>query len=175
MGGFIVGFDSDPQDIFRRQFEFIQQSGVVTAMVGLLTALPQTELYRRLAREGRILAETCGNNTDAAINFITRLDREFLISGYRELMRELYEPRNYYARIRAFLRTYRPSGPSMRLSRPEVKAFLKSLWVLGVWHKGRLGYWGLFWSTLLASPKKFHTAMELSIIGHHFRRVASRL
>ncbi len=175
MGGFIVGFDSDPQDIFRRQFEFIQQSGVVTAMVGLLTALPQTELYRRLAREGRILAETCGNNTDAAINFITRLDREFLISGYRELMRELYEPRNYYARIRAFLRTYQPGGPAMRLSRPEVKAFLKSLWVLGVWHKGRLGYWGLFWSTLLASPKKFHTAMELSIMGHHFRRVASRL
>jgi len=175
MGGFIVGFDSDPQDIFRRQFEFIQQSGVVTAMVGLLTALPQTELYRRLAREGRILAETCGNNTDAAINFITRLDREFLISGYRELMRELYEPGNYYARIRAFLRTYQPGGPSMRLSRPEVKAFLKSLWLLGVWHKGRLGYWGLFWSTLLASPKKFHTAMELSIIGHHFRRVANRL
>ena len=175
MGGFIVGFDSDPQDIFRRQFEFIQQSGVVTAMVGLLTALPQTELYRRLAREGRILADTCGNNTDAAINFITRLDREFLISGYRELMRELYEPRHYYSRIRAFLRIYRPRGPAMRLSGAEVRAFLRSLWLLGVWHRGRLGYWRLFWSTLLASPGKFHTAMELSIIGHHFRRIASRL
>ena len=175
MGGFIVGFDSDPKDIFRRQFEFIQQSGVVTAMVGLLTALPQTELYRRLAREGRILAETCGNNTGAAINFITRLDREFLISGYRELMRELYEPKNYYRRVRTFLRTYRPGGPSVRLSQADVTAFLKSLWVLGVWHRGRLGYWRLLWVTLLASPRKFHTAMELSIIGHHFRRVANRL
>ena len=175
MGGFIVGFDSDPRDIFRRQFEFIQQSGVVTAMVGVLNALPQTELYRRLAREGRILAETCGNNTDAAINFVTRLDREFLISGYRDLMRDLYEPRNYYRRIRAFLRNYQPRGPSLRLSRADLKAFLKSLWVLGVWRRGRRAYWAFFWSTLFASPRKFHTAMELSILGHHFRRMASRL
>ena len=175
MGGFIIGFDSDPQDIFRRQFEFIQQSGVVTAMVGLLTALPETALYRRLAREGRILAETCGNNTGAAINFVTRLDREFLLSGYSELMRRLYEPKHYYRRIRAFLRTYQPRGPSVRLSGSEVKAFLKSLWLLGVWHAGRRAYWWLFWSTLLASPRKFHAAMELSILGYHFRRIANRL
>ena len=175
MGGFIIGFDSDPQDIFRRQFEFIQQSGVVTAMVGLLTALPETALYRRLAREGRILAETCGNNTDAAINFVTRLDREFLIAGYSELMRKLYEPKHYYRRIRAFLRTYQPRGPSVRLSGSEVKAFLKSLWVLGVRHAGRRAYWGLFWSTLLVNPRKFHTAMELSILGYHFRRIANCL
>ncbi|MBI2317395.1 MAG: DUF4070 domain-containing protein [Betaproteobacteria bacterium] len=175
MGGFIVGFDSDTKDIFKRQFEFIQQSGVVTAMVGLLTALPQTELYRRLAREGRILAETCGNNTDAAVNFITRLDRDFLISGYRELMRKLYEPKHYYRRIRVFLRSYVPQGPTPRLSGADVKAFLRSLWVLGVWQRGRLGYWGLFWSTLFASPKKFRAAMELSIMGLHFRRVAGNL
>ncbi|MDD5177522.1 MAG: B12-binding domain-containing radical SAM protein [Sterolibacterium sp.] len=175
MGGFIVGFDNDPRDIFRRQFEFIQQTGLVTAMVGLLTALPQTELYLRLAREGRILAETCGNNTDAAINFVTRLDREFLISGYRELMRDLYEPKNYYRRIHTFLLNYQPSGPSLRLSGTDVKAFVKSLWVLGVWCRGRFAYWGFFWSTLLSSPKKFHTAMELTILGHHFRRMASRL
>ena len=175
MGGFIVGFDSDPRDIFRRQFEFIQQSGVVTAMVGLLSALPQTALYRRLAAEGRILSETCGNNTDAAINFVTRLDPEFLLSGYRELMRRLYEPANYYRRIRTFLRTYQPRGPSTRLSGAEAKAFLKSLWVLGVRHSGRGPFWGLLLRTLLASPRKFRAAMELSILGHHFRRVANGL
>ena len=54
MGGFIVGFDSDKSDIFKRQFEFIQRSGVATAMVGLLTALPQTRLWQRLKREGRL-------------------------------------------------------------------------------------------------------------------------
>ena len=175
MGGFIVGFDSDPADIFRRQFEFIQRSGVVTAMVGLLSALPQTALYRRLAAEGRILSETCGNNTDAAINFATRLDPEFLRSGYRELMRRLYEPANYYRRIRTFLRSYRPRGPSARLSGADLRAFLRSLWVLGFRHAGRVPFWLLLWTTLLASPRKFRAAMELSILGHHFRRVANSL
>jgi len=175
MGGFIVGFDSDPQDIFARQFEFIQRTGVVTAMVGLLTALPQTALYRRLAREGRILAETCGNNTDAVLNFVTRLDRELMISEYRELMRKLYAPRNYYRRIHAFLRCFEPRGPMPRLSPADLKAFLKSLWLLGVWHPGRSRYWMLFWSTLLASPRKLPVAVELSILGYHFRKVASSL
>jgi len=175
MGGFIVGFDSDPSDIFRRQFEFIQQTGVVTAMVGLLSALPETALYKRLAREGRILAESRGNNTGAAINFVTRLDREFLISGYRDLMRRLYEPANYYRRIRTFLSTYQPRGPGSRLSPSDVSAFLKSLWVLGMRNAGRLQFWGLFWSTLLARPRKFRAAIELSILGHHFRSVASRI
>ncbi|MDE2260513.1 MAG: B12-binding domain-containing radical SAM protein [Betaproteobacteria bacterium] len=175
MGGFIVGFDSDPPDIFARQFEFIQRTGVVTAMVGLLTALPQTVLYQRLAREGRLLAETCGNNTDAAINFVTRLDREFIISGYKDLMRKLYAPSHYNRRIRAFLQDFEPRGPATRLSWPDVQAFLKSLWLLGVWHGGRGAYWSLFWSTLLARPRKFRAAMELSILGHHYRRIANGL
>jgi len=175
MGGFIVGFDSDPPDIFARQFDFIQRTGVVTAMVGLLTALPQTALYQRLSREGRLIAETCGNNTDAAINFVTHLDREFIVSGYKELMRKLYAPRSYYHRIRAFLRTFEPRGPTMRLSPSDIKAFVKSLWLLGVWHKGRRGYWGIFWWALLSGPRKFQAAMELSIIGYHFRRIANAL
>jgi radical SAM superfamily enzyme YgiQ (UPF0313 family) len=175
MGGFIVGFDSDPQDIFARQFEFIQRTGVVTAMVGLLTALPETALYRRLVREGRILAETGGNNTDAVLNFVTRLDREFMISGYRDLMRKLYAPGNYYRRIRAFLRSFEPRGPARRLSPSDVKAFLKSLWLLGMWQRGRRHYWLLFWSTLVTCPRKLHAAVELSIMGYHFRKVASTL
>ncbi len=175
MAGFIIGFDSDPPDIFARQFEFIQRTGVVTAMVGLLTALPQTVLHRRLAREGRLLAETCGNNTDAAVNFVTRLDRDFIISGYKELMRKLYAPRHYHHRIRALLRTLERRGPVMRLSWSDLRAFLKSLWLLGVWHRGRREYWGLFWWTLLSRPRKFPAAMELAILGHHYRRVADAL
>jgi radical SAM superfamily enzyme YgiQ (UPF0313 family) len=175
MGGFIVGFDNDRDDIFRRQFEFIQRSGVVTAMVGLLSALPQTALYQRLAREGRILAESCGNNTDAVVNFVTRLDRELLLSGYRDLMRALYHPANYYRRVRTFLAAWRPRGPGLRLSAADTRAFLRSLWVLGLRDPGRWGFWRLMVSTLLASPAKFRTAMELSIIGLHFRRIAATL
>ena len=175
MGGFIVGFDNDPLDVFRRQFEFIQRSGVVTAMVGLLTALPQTRLYERLAREGRMLAGSIGNNTAAVLNFVPRLDRGWLLSEYRQLMRSLYAPENYYRRVRAFLANWRPQGPRTRLASSDLKAFLRSLWTLGVRQRGRLAYWRLFWTTLLAQPRKFHAAMELAIIGYHFRAIADRL
>ena len=175
MGGFIVGFDSDRHDIFKRQFEFIQRSGVVTAMVGLLTALPQTRLYQRLVREGRLLAASTGNNTQAALNFLPKLNREYLIGGYRDLMNKLYEPRHYYQRIRTFLRHHRPNGPRLRLSRSDFQAFLKSFWLLGVRHRGRRAYWWLCLTTLLRRPRQFQQAMELAIIGYHFRRLAQLL
>jgi radical SAM superfamily enzyme YgiQ (UPF0313 family) len=175
MGGFIVGFDSDPRDIFRRQFDFVQRAGVVTAMVGLLSALPQTRLYARLAGEGRMLAQSVGDNTSAVLNFVPRLDRAHLVEGYRELMRSLYAPENYYARIRSFLAVWRPRGPATRLAAGDVRAFLRSMWELGVRHRGRGGYWRLFWTTLLVRPRQFPAAIELAILGHHFRTVAERL
>ncbi|MBI5386723.1 MAG: DUF4070 domain-containing protein [Verrucomicrobia bacterium] len=175
MGGFIVGFDSDKHDIFKRQFEFIQRSGVATAMVGLLTALPQTRLWQRLKREGRLETASTGNNTDAALNFKPKLSKEFLVSGYRDLMKKLYEPRHYYQRIRTFLKSHRPSGPRLRFSWADGAAFLKSFWVLGVRDRGRVAYWRLFWSTLLRRPRQFHQAIELAIMGYHFRRVAKAL
>jgi radical SAM superfamily enzyme YgiQ (UPF0313 family) len=175
MGGFIVGFDSDKQDIFKRQFEFIQRSGVVTAMVGLLMALPQTRLYERLRQEGRLETESDGNNTQAVLNFRPKLNREFLQAGYRELMTKLYEPKAYYQRIRTFLKNYCPGGPAPRLSRADIGALVKSFWLLGIWHHGRIGYWRLFWTTLLRRPLQFPHAIELAIMGYHFRRVASLL
>ena len=175
MGGFIVGFDHDGPDIFERQFEFIQRSGVVTAMVGLLNALPETRLYRRLMKEGRLESDTTGNNTRATLNFRPKMSREFLINGYRDLMKRLYEPRHYYERIRTFLARQKPCEPRLHLSRSDLEAFVKSLWLLGVWHQGRLAYWRLFVTALLGRPRQFTKAMELAIMGHHFRRVASDL
>lgn len=175
MGGFIVGFDSDTGDIFKQQFNFIQCSGVVTAMVGLLTALPETRLYRRLSREGRLLADSAGNNTAATLNFLPRLDREFLEQGYRDLMRRLYEPRHYYRRIRIFLRHHASTGEGLRLSKADLITFVKSLWLLGVWHRGRLAYWRFSATTLLLQPRQLRVAIELAITGHHFRTVAARL
>lgn len=175
MGGFIVGFDSDTRDVFKQQFDFIQRSGVATAMVGLLTALPQTRLYQRLLREGRLLAESTGNNTRAVLNFRPKLNREYLESGYRELMRRLYEPGNYYHRIRTFLKNYRPAGERLRVSRADLIAFIKSFWLLGVWYRGRWAYWRFFAGTLVRRPRQFRVAIELAIFGHHFRRVAAAL
>jgi radical SAM superfamily enzyme YgiQ (UPF0313 family) len=172
MGGFIVGFDSDKADVFKRQFEFIQRSGVVTAMVGLLTALPKTRLYDRLKTEGRLVAETSGNNTDSALNFKPKLNREFLQSGYRDLMKKLYEPKVYYQRVRVFLKNHKTTAPSLRLSRADFMAFIKSLWLLGVWYRGRRAYWRFFLGTLVHRPRQFRRAIEFAIVGYHFRRVA---
>jgi radical SAM superfamily enzyme YgiQ (UPF0313 family) len=175
MGGFIVGFDNDQADIFKRQFEFIQHSGVVTAMVGLLTALPQTRLWQRLKREGRLESVSSGNNTQAELNFKPKLDREFLQSGYRELMKKLYEPKVYYQRVRTFLKNHRSANPRLRLSWADFMAFVKSFWLLGVWYRGRVAYWRFFWSTLLRRPRHFRRAIEFAIVGYHFRRVARQL
>jgi radical SAM superfamily enzyme YgiQ (UPF0313 family) len=173
MGGFIVGFDSDKSDIFKRQFEFIQRSGVVTAMVGLLTALPQTRLWNRLKKEGRLESETSGNNVDSALNFKPKLSREFLQSGYRDLMKKLYEPKAYYQRVRTFLKNHKNTAPSSRrLSPADFLAFVKSFWLLGIWYRGRVAYWRFFWSTLLRRPSKFRQAIEFAILGYHFRRIA---
>ena len=175
MGGFIVGFDSDSEGIFARQRRFIQEAGVVTAMVGLLTALPQTRLFARLKEEGRILSESTGNNVEAVLNFVPKLDREMLIEGYRALVKNLYSPKVYYRRALTFLRQYRRRGPRGGLCWCDVRAFLNSLWVMGIRTRGRREYWKFVTKSLLFHPRAFAQAMNLAIVGYHFRKVAASM
>lgn len=175
MGGFIVGFDSDQQNIFDRQQRFIQDAGVVTAMVGLLTALPRTRLFNRLKEEGRLLCESTGNNLDTVLNFVPRMDRATLVSGYRRLMQRLYAPRAYYRRALTFLRSYRPTGPRIAANWSELGAFVRSLWVLGVRTRGRRAYWKFLGWSLLRHPRSFGDAARLAITGYHFRRIAAQI
>lgn len=175
MGGFIVGFDNDTSNIFERQRRFIEESGIVTAMVGLLTALPETRLFHRLREEGRLLAHSTGNNLDAVLNFIPKLDRETLIEGYRDLVKRIYSPRDYYKRVLIFLQTYKPSGPKVRLSATDIRAFFHSLWTLGVRTRGRFEYWKFMTRALATHPRAFSEAMTLAITGYHFRQVAGTI
>ncbi len=175
MGGFIVGFDSDSPSIFERQRRFIQEAGVVTAMVGLLNALPQTRLFARLKHEGRLLGESTGNNLDAVLNFVPKLDRHVLVDGYRALVKHLYSPREYYRRALTFLREYRHRGPRIRRPWSDFRAFLRSLWTMGVCTRGRREYWKYFVKALVFYPRAFGEAMHLAILGHHFRKVAASL
>lgn len=175
LGGFIIGFDSDEPDIFERQFAFIQKAGVPTAMVGLLQAVPRSRLYQRLAGEGRLRGASRGDNTRATFNFEPRLDRDFLVRSYRQLMRRLYEPGTYYRRIQTFLDAHRPRGPRMPYAWSDIEAFLKSLWLLGVIHSGRRAYWSFLTRTVLRHPDRFGVAVTLAITGFHFRRVSASL
>jgi radical SAM superfamily enzyme YgiQ (UPF0313 family) len=101
-GGFIIGFDSDTPSIFRRQIDFIQNSGIVTAMVGLLQAPLGTRLYQRLAYEGRLEHAFSGDNVDGRTNIIPRMPLDVLQKGYRRVMQSIYSPANYYARVKTF-------------------------------------------------------------------------
>jgi len=175
MGGFIVGFDSDERDIFQRQFDFIQTTGVVTAMVGVLQALPRSRLYQRLAVEGRLRDVSQGDNTQARFNFETRLDRDFLEDNYRRLMKRLYEPGTYYRRIRTFLDAHSMRGPREVLTWRDLRAVVRSLWVMGIRHQGRRQYWSFMAGTLVRHPRQVGVAISLAIMGHHYRQVAAGL
>lgn len=171
-GGFIVGFDSDPKTIFEDQIRFIQESSIVTAMVGLLTALKGTKLYRRLKKENRLVSEETGNNTDGSLNFEPAMDRDVLISGYKRIVGTIYSPRYYYSRVKQFLQEYTPPArPIFRLRPMHIKAILKSILVLGVIGKERVQYWKLMLWALFRRPRCFPLATTLAIYGFHYRRV----
>ena len=171
-GGFIVGFDSDTPTIFERQIEFIQRSGIVTAMVGLLQAPYGTRLHQRLSREGRLLQHFSGNNTDDTMNFQPKMDPQLLHEGYRRILDTIYSPRAYYQRVRTFLCEYRKShAVTPVLTREYLGAFFRSVVNLGLRGKERWEYWKLLGWTLLRRPRLFPQAITFAIYGFHFRRV----
>jgi len=176
-GGFILGFDNDPASIFRSQINFIQNSGIVTAMVGLLNAPRGTRLYQRLKSEDRLLENFSGDNTDCSMNFIPKMDRETLINGYRQILSTIYSPREYYKRVKVFLAEYNPRRKKhvSQLRFWHVWAFARMVWVLGVWDRERIHYWRFFLSTLFKRPGHFPLSMTFAVYGFHFRRVVSRL
>ncbi len=172
-GGFILGFDSDRKTIFDSLADFIQQSGIVTAMVGLLNAPKGTKLYERLKKEDRLLGNSTGNNTDININFIPKMDMTELIEGYKNVLEQIYSPKEYYERVRKFLLEFKPLRLRLipLLGWKDYSAFIKSLFLLGVVHKERKHYWRLLFWTLRKRPTMIAQAVTLSIYGHHFRRV----
>ena len=174
-GGFIVGFDSDAPTVFQRQLEFIQNSGIVTAMVGLLNAPRGTKLYERLKRENRLLGQMTGDNVDGTINFIPRMNVDTLRDGYRNLLRHIYAPGPYYARIRTFLREHRPPRMTASISWRNVRAFIHSGLSLGVFGRERFHYWGLLVWTFFRRPAHLRLSVTLAIYGHHFRKISEGL
>ena len=170
-GGFIVGFDSDTPRIFQQQIEFIQRSGIVTAMVGLLQAPPATRLWERMVREGRLTGAASGNNVAALTNILPKMPLDALYAGYNAVLSHLYAPEHYYARVITFLREFRPPRVSEPIDREQVKALFRSIGRLGIAGKERLQFWKLLVWTLFRRPRLFPQAITLSIYGYHFRRL----
>lgn len=171
-GGFIVGFDNDSPSTFQQQIDFIQKSGIVTAMVGLLQAPLGTRLYARMQKEGRLVAEFTGDNADGSTNIIPKMGLEPLREGYRRILNQIYAPKFYYERVLTFLREYHPPKMRMRFEMQYLLALWRSIDQLGIRGAERLQYWRLFFWTLLRRPRLFPTAITLAIYGFHFRQVA---
>ena len=170
-GGFIVGFDHDLPSIFQRQIDFIQTSGIVTAMVGLLQAPAGTRLYERMKEEGRLKAKFSGDNVDGTSNIIPAMNTEALKEGYRRILDHIYDPKNFYRRIRTFLREYRPPPVRSHLELSHVLALLRSFVRIGILGRERFHYWKLLIWTQFRCPRLIPEAVILAIYGYHFRRV----
>lgn len=170
MAGFIVGFDNDPEDIFDKQVEFIQQSAIPMAMVGLLQALPGTQLYRRLLDEGRILDASQGNNTECKLNFVPRMDPTRLVDGYRSILKRIYEPDAYYHRVCRFLARYKPEHHRPRAI-SDYLALCRSILKQGVFGEDRAKYWRFFLAAATRYRSAFDIAITLAIMGYHFRKL----
>jgi radical SAM superfamily enzyme YgiQ (UPF0313 family) len=173
-GGFIVGFDNDPPSIFEKLTGFIQESGIVTAMVGLLNAPTGTKLQKRLENEGRMLKDFTGNNTDFSINFIPKMDSKALLEGYQKILDKIYSPKYYYERVMRFMKDYEPKKKKVFHLNPNyILALFKSIIKLGVIGEERIYYWKLFFWSLFRKPQLFSLAILFTIYGFHFRRISN--
>ncbi len=174
-GGFIVGFDNDPPSIFEKLTNFIQESGIVTAMVGLLNAPKGTKLQKRLENEGRLLKDFTGNNTDFSINFIPQMSHKTLLDGYKKILDKIYSPQYYYERVTRFLKDFKPKKKVFHLNMSYILALFKSMYRLGLLGEERIYYWKLFFWSLFRKPRLFSLAILFTIYGFHFRRISSSL
>ena len=173
-GGFIVGFDNDPPKIFEELTNFIQQSGIVTAMVGLLNAPKGTKLEKRLQNEGRVLKDFTGNNTDFSINFVPKMGSKALLDGYKKILNKIYSPKYYYERVMRFMSEFEPKKKKVFHLNPNyILALFRSIFKLGVIGEERIYYWKLFLWTLFHKPQLFSLAILFSIYGFHFKKISN--
>jgi radical SAM superfamily enzyme YgiQ (UPF0313 family) len=170
--GFIVGFDSDTPGIFQRQIDFIQKSGIITAMVGLLNAPSRTRLYKRLKKEGRILHTAEGDNTNYTMNFEPVMDKEQLMEGYQSIVKQIYSSKSYHERLKVFLKRFKPRKYNRgRVNKENILALLRSVFYIGILDRSRMEYWKLLTWSLFRKPGVFPLAVTYSIYGYHFRKV----
>jgi radical SAM superfamily enzyme YgiQ (UPF0313 family) len=170
-GGFIVGFDSDKPSVFQRQIDFIQQSGIVTAMVGILQAPIGTRLHQRMSEAGRLRGDWGGDNVEGTSNVVPVMNADMLTKGYRQILEHIYSPLHYHERIRTLLREYGRPKVVTPLSRAEIRAFVLSVFRLGILDKERKQYWKLVGWTSVRRPTMLPLAITLAVFGYHFRKV----
>jgi radical SAM superfamily enzyme YgiQ (UPF0313 family) len=185
MGGFILGFDTDHEDIFDRMVEFIQTSGIPIAMVGLLQAMPGTQLFRRLRGEGRIVDAGGGNNTSLRLNFLPHMDATQLMEGYRSVLKRIYASGAYYERVKLYLSRTQPKPQEHArgeraagqpwMTATNMRALVLSIVRQGVLGRSKWSYWKFVAAAATRYRHCFGTAMTLAVMGYHFQVITRKL
>lgn len=173
--GFILGFDNDKPNVFDKLINLIQDSGIVTAMVGLLNAPPGTKLYHRLMNENRLADSATGDNMDCSTNFIPRMEIGELLRGYLKVLNTIYSQKYFCKRIKTFLRNYNFTHKTKyKLGLRDTMAFFRSIWKIGLVEKGKIHYWMiLLWS--FRDLRRLPLVVRYSIFGFHFRRILKNI
>ncbi|HTN69553.1 MAG TPA: radical SAM protein [Methylomirabilota bacterium] len=178
--GFIVGFDGEDRSVFETQRNFIQASGIGLAMIGLLQAIPHTQLSRRLRGEGRLLErlDVSGNLTVEGINFVPKgvLTKREYLENYGALVREVYEPEAFFARMLPALLSLRTKFPPRAIWKDGRKLFgvlLKEAYYFGIRDKRlRFHFWKAFLQLLWRNPAAMEAFAFDSSVFHHLHQHA---
>ena len=180
MGGFILGLDGETPEVFDLHIEFIQHAAIAMAMEGLLTVLKGTDLYHRLAREGRLRGDTTGNNVDTHLNFVPEMPEAVLKAGYTRVLNTIYDRRleQYFARcwtlVQRLDRRRAPTPMATPLRLPELLRFAGASLRQLVSAQGP-AYLRFLSRVLTRHPAMLREAVTLAAKGYHLRKITEQI
>jgi len=174
-GGFILGFDSDTEDIFEQQILFIERAAVPWAMINFLHAVPRTALYDRMKKEGRLTELSVHNSDSTPPNFQTVLPPLVLLKGFQKTLASIYDPTKFYERAWRSLQFWQTRNCQRPAQQPGWVDMAKII-LRSIWHQGlRSSYRRPYWKYLLrlvtrcsTDPAKIWMGCTIMIAGHHF-------
>jgi radical SAM superfamily enzyme YgiQ (UPF0313 family) len=179
-GGYIIGFDSESSQIADNMINSIQKSGICMAMIGLLYALPNTQLTRRLASEGRLFhnaSRTIGKSdidqTTSGLNFVTRISRVEILRNFIRIIEAIYDPSNYYKRVIFTGLNIRPHyrhTPNFRTQLIKMRSFLRVCKREGFNSTTGFNYWKMFFTVIFRNPRGIEAAVNLAAMFIHFHK-----
>ena len=174
-GGFILGFDSDPEDIFEQQILFLERAAIPWAMINFLHAVPGTALYHRMKAEGRLSEASVHNSDCTPPNFRTALPFAVLLRGFQKIIASIYDPRKFYERAWRSLRNWESRNCQRPARQPTlgsiIKIMLRSIWHQGLRSSYRGAYWKYFFQIMARysmNRTKLWLGATILISGHHF-------
>jgi radical SAM superfamily enzyme YgiQ (UPF0313 family) len=175
--GFIVGFDSEKGSVAGPMIDLIEEAAIPIAMVGLLYALPNTQLTRRLAKEGRlhvnhdVSPEGKGDQCTAGVNYETKRSRLEILRDYRKILSEIYEPEAFCGRLERLAAMLDCSARRKELPEGDIRRRLSTIKLvhelLSRLPEGRERFWKAFMTCVSSNPNSVRGIVTLMAFYLH--------